>query len=46
MDTEIIITKSLTKSGDSTVLVIPKDIAEKFALTPGSIIEARIRKLN
>ena len=45
MEQEITITKSLTKSGDSTVLVIPKDIADKFALAPTDIVEVKIRKI-
>jgi hypothetical protein len=45
MSREIIITRNLTKSGESVILLIPKDIVDAFGLIPNELVEARIRKM-
>jgi antitoxin component of MazEF toxin-antitoxin module len=45
MNNEIIITRNLTKSGESIILLIPKDIVDALDLKPNTLVEARIRKL-
>lgn len=42
---EIIITKQVIRSGDSIILVIPKDVSTLLDLAPGNIVEAKLRKI-
>lgn len=45
MENEVTITKNLTKSGDSVILIIPKDIVDALQLNSGTLVEIKLKKL-
>jgi len=45
VENEVTITKNLTKSGDSVILIIPKDIVDALQLNSGTLVEIKLKKL-